>query len=333
MDINFTKTTNRDIYRQQLEQELAELIDPKTGRVSMDVAEYVPCLLCGESKRYKELFVVKGYPHVRCEVCGLVYANPQVNEMRLHALYGSSKANDLWLDVLMSSAESKTRYELYERYFVLLEKFTEYRRLVDVGCSIGDLLVVAARRGWDGLGFDLAQKAIEFAKNKRGLNVQLGKIEGFGFEKNSLPVITLTGVLEHLNKPIDTLAKIRDLLTYDGLALVQVPNLHSLHNMLLHERSTSFDGRNHLIFFTAETLSKILKLSGFKVRHIGTYQAVTHILCRYIQYYPPYEGAADFKYLPEKIRSYFENPEKHGQLIKWIEDMGMGRSLMAIASK
>lgn len=333
MDINFTKATKRDIYRQQLERELAELIDPKTGRVRMDVAEYVPCPLCGELKQYIELFVVKGYSHVRCNNCGLVFVNPQVNEKNLHELYGQSKANDLWIDVITSDAETTARHTLYNHYFDLLEQFTDHRKIVDVGCSIGDLLMAAGKRGWDAIGFDLNRKAIDFAKNKRMLNAKLGKLEDFGFDKNSLPVVTLTGVLEHLNKPIEILVRIRDLLIDNGLILVQVPNLHSLHNMVLHERSTSFDGRNHLIFFTIETLIKTLELAGFKVRHIGTYQAVTHILCRYIQYYPPYEGTADFKYLPEKIRSYFENPEKHGQLMKWLEEMGLGRSIMAIASK
>lgn len=333
MDINFTKATKRNLYRQQLEQELAELVDPKTGRINMDIAEYVPCPLCGKADCYVELFAVKGFPYVRCKNCSLVYANPQVKENKLHELYVSSRANDLWLDVLMSSTESKSRYTLYERYFDRLEELTSHRHLVDIGCSIGDLLVVAGRRSWKAQGFDLSRKAIEFAKNKRGLDVQFGKLEDFGFEKDSLPVVTLTGVLEHLNKPVEILTKIRNFLMPDGLILVQVPNLHSLHNMVLHEKSTSFDGQNHLIFFTPQTLKKALEMAGFEIKHIGTYQAVTHALCRHLQFYDPYYGEADFSFLPEKIRSWFEDEEQHTRLIEWLEEMGMGRSIMAIASK
>ncbi|UCC94919.1 MAG: methyltransferase domain-containing protein [Candidatus Omnitrophota bacterium] len=333
MDLNFTVATKRDIYRRQLEKELAELVDPKTNRLKSEISEYVACPLCGEDDEHTELFVVKGYPHVRCKKCGLVFVNPQVKEEKLHELYENSKANDLWLDVLMSSTESKARYELYERYFEELEKNTAHRTLMDVGCSIGDLLVVAKRRSWRAQGFDLSKKAVDFARNTRGLNVHLGKLEDFGFKANSLPVITLTGVLEHLNRPREILYRIRNLLSADGVILVQVPNLQSLHNMVLHEKSTSFDGRNHLIFFNPTTLRKMLSSAGYEVKYIRTYQAVTHLVCRYLQYYDPYQGGADFSFLPAKVRSWLEDGTKHNQLIQWLEEMDMGRCIMAIAAK
>jgi 2-polyprenyl-3-methyl-5-hydroxy-6-metoxy-1,4-benzoquinol methylase len=333
MDINFTTKTKRDLYRQQLEKELAELIDPDTGIVSAKYTEYVPCPLCGEPKTHRILFVVKGFPHVKCQKCGLIFTNPQVNEQNLNELYKHSKANDLWLDVLMSEAESKDRYILYERYFDLLGRYTAYRSLVDVGCSIGDLLVVAQRRGWNAQGFDLSEKAISFARDVRKLNVRLGVLEDVGFQEKTLSVVTLTGVLEHLNNPLDILRKIREFLVQDGRILIQVPNIHSLHNMVLHEKSTSFDGRNHLIFFTPKTLLQVLERAGYKIMHMGTYQGVTHVLCRYLQYFDPYNGEADFEYLPEKIRPWFEDSRKHMKLIKWLETMGMGRCIMAIAAK
>ena len=333
MDVNFTAKTKRDLYRQQLEEELSELIDLNTGIVSETYAEYVSCPLCEEPRAHKPLFVVRGFPHVRCEKCGLVFTNPQVNEKKLHELYGQSKANDLWLDVLMSEAESKDRYLLYDRYFDRLETQTGYRSLVDLGCSIGDLLVVAKRRGWSAQGVDLSQKAIRFAPEVRKLDVRLGTLEDIGFEKESLPVMTLTGVLEHLNKPLDVLGRIREYLVPDGRILIQVPNFHSMHNMVLHEKSTSFDGRNHLIFFTPKTLERALHLTGYRTLHLATYQGVTHVLCRHLQYYDPYIGEADFDYLPEKIRPWFEDHGKHRELIRWLEQMGLGRCIMAIAAK
>jgi 2-polyprenyl-3-methyl-5-hydroxy-6-metoxy-1,4-benzoquinol methylase len=333
LDLDFTKLTKRDLYRKQLEKEISELIDPKTGLVKMEVAQYVSCPLCSEEKKLRELFVTQGFPHVRCDKCGLVFVNPQVNEEKLSELYGGSKANELWLDVIMSDVEKGARYTLYERYFDKLEELTEHRTLVDVGCSIGDLIVVAERRGWKAQGFDLAQKAVEFARKERGLNVHLGKLEDYDFAEGSLPVVTMTGVLEHLNDPVGTLLKVHKLLIPGGLALIQVPNLHSLHNMILHEKSTSFDGRNHLIFFTSETLLVTLEKAGFQVKQFGTYQGVTHVLCRYLQYNHPYDGSAGFSYLPSRLRPIFEDTEKHQRLIKWLEEMGMGRSIMAIGAK
>lgn len=331
--IDVTKATGRDAYRVQLEKEILELVDPETGIVSLKYADYITCPLCG-CDNPKTLFVVKGYPHVRCLECRMVYVNPQVKPEKLQSFYAQqSLANDMWVDVLLSDAEKKTNFALYDKYIQLLEGMTDERFLVDLGCGIGDFMVQAQERGWIAEGVDLNKKAVNYAVNIRSLEVKMKRLEDAGYAHSSIPVLVLTGVLEHLNDPRAFMRMASNYLTPDGLVLFQVPNLHSIANMILQEKSTSFDGRNHLLCFSIETLNRLCKEEGFSVETYCTDIFPSHSLCKMLQYGDPYKDHLQFENLPPLLRPYFEDEKKSSKLAELVGKMEMGQRIMLIGRK
>jgi len=320
-----TRDSGRDIYRAQLEKELLELVDPKTGIVSLKYAAYINCPLCNADE-CEMLFTVKGYPHCRCKECGMVYVNPQVKQEMLTSLYSKqSKANEMWIEVLLSEYEQNTNFDLYDKMLQDLERLTTKRFQVDIGSSIGDFMLAGKRRGWNVEGVDLNERAVNHACQERNLNVRLGRLQDMDYDISSIPVIIATTVLEHVSNPREFIRHISSYLEPKGLILLQVPNIHSLANILLREKSPSFDGRNHLLAFSVETLSRLCKEEGLVVETYRTDIVASHLICKYIQYRDPCKAKLTFESLPPLLKPFFENNEKHDKFTQFIEELNMGQ--------
>lgn len=264
----------------------------------------------------------------------MVYVNPQVKQEKLKSLYSTqSKANDMWTDVLLSEAEKNTNFNLYDEYIVALEKLTEERFLVDLGCNIGDFMLRAKLRGWRTEGVDLNEKALAYAQKERNLKVRQSRLEDAGYAADSIPTLFLTGVLEHLNNPREFFRMTHKYLKPDGIILMQVPNIHSLANMILQEKSYSFDGRNHLLVFSVDTLKKLCIQEGFIVETYRTDIVPTHALSKFLQYKDPYSAPLSFENLPPLLKPFFEEAEKYDKFLRLVEKMGMGQRIMMIARK
>ena len=77
--------------------------------------------------------------------------------------------------------------------------------------------------------------------------------------------MTVLSVLEHVNRPREFLRQVSRLLAPGGATYLIVPNVDSLATRVLHERAATFDGRNHLLYFSPATLRDLLAREGFDV--------------------------------------------------------------------
>jgi SAM-dependent methyltransferase len=136
--------------------------------------------------------------------------------------------------------------------------------LLDFGCGNGLFLDLAYERGFKCHGVDLAEDAIEAARQKpsgrhtyHGSPTEIPELAAGGFD-----VITMWSVLAHLAEPVKDLATLRSLLGPDGVLLVLTVNAGSL---VLKRRRTTWGGftPNHLLFSSPETLPLLLERAGF----------------------------------------------------------------------
>src|SRR5207249_5661591 len=77
--VSLNQETGRDRYFEARDAELAQLLDPETGRLAERLAQTIDCPLCG-SATHTPLFEKQGFSFVRCRECRLVFVNPQVRE-------------------------------------------------------------------------------------------------------------------------------------------------------------------------------------------------------------------------------------------------------------
>ncbi len=147
----------------------------------------------------------------------------------------------------------------------LLSRMPGPASFLDVGCGRGDLLELYRERGWRAVGTQISRTAAAAARERRGVEVLLGELPELDLAASSFQVIAFFHVLEHLDRPMEYLRRARELLTEDGLLVVEVPDCGGIGFRVLGRRHLCFDHPHHLVFFTSSSLRGILERSGFRV--------------------------------------------------------------------
>jgi SAM-dependent methyltransferase len=321
------RETGRDRYFAAKERELDALLDPATGMLSDRYAHRIPCPLCG-GYSYSRLFVKRGYTIVRCEECELVYANPQVDERLTHEQYRDGGSSDLWVDVLASPRQLELDREKFSEILDELESYRGRGRLLDVGCSIGLFLRLAAERGWEGVGTEIGHRALAHARERFGVRVVDRPLADAGFEPTSFDVVTLNAVLEHMHEPRRTLHEVAGLLEPGGAVYLIVPNVESLACRVLHHRAATFDGRNHLTYFSRRTLRDMLEREGFEVVDMHTRISALAPVLEWLSYREPYGN--DDSSEDTLVRELLRRAERVEAV---IEELDLGYKLHCLAVK
>ncbi len=321
---SLNKETGRDRYFAAKERELEQLLDPETGLLSLRFSKPIDCPTCSSSS-HTELFVKRGYPIVRCDECALVFSNPQVDEAVVLDEYREGGSNDLWVDVLTSPRQLELDREKFAEILDELEQYRREGRLLDVGTSIGLFLRLALDRGWTGTGTEFGRRALAYARDELKLEVSDRPIEELDGEYD---VVTVLSVLEHVNDPRAFLRQVARLLKPGGATYLIVPNVDSLACRVLHERAATFDGRNHLVYFSPRTLTDMLRREGFEVVNTRTRIASLDPVLEWLSYYEPYSDAeVDGDPLVETMRA------RRPELERLLEELDLGYKLHCLAVK
>jgi len=150
----------------------------------------------------------------------------------------------------------------------------ELRRILDVGCASGRLLCLMARAGAVGLcGTDLAPRILETARERLAAAGHSAELRAADAEEripwpdHSFDAVTMTGVLHHMVRPMETLREIARILRPSGrLVVVDVrwpPLLRQFLNLCLRIRPANGDYR----YYTAlEVRAMLADLGWRKVR-------------------------------------------------------------------
>lgn len=195
---------------------------------------------------------------VKCKKCGLIYTNPRDDDKEIITTYQELK-NPFYLH----SRES--RIAIFQRYLKIVETYVSHGRILDVGCATGLFLEIAKKSGWEVYGIEPSKWAVSYAQDT--LNIRLGILEEVEFPREYFDVITLWDVLEHFLDPLFALCKLRQLLRKGGYIFLSMPAIDSIYARIFKRYWRSLL-REHLYYFSSDTIKKILSKSGFEVLNI-----------------------------------------------------------------
>ena len=246
--------------------------------------ELVRCNLCGADSARKSM-KIDGFWVVRCSRCGLAYVNPRLREGALHRIYNKeyysntafkgSKATFYGYGEYIK--DEKDIKATFRRRLDSIGKFSKAGNLLDIGCAVGFFLETAQERGWKAQGLELSRFAYRYAK-RRKLQVINKTLEQARFREGTFDAVSIFDVIEHLPNPKGTLKEINRVLRKGGIIAVTTPNIGSLVARILGKRWEEVRRvREHIYFFSEETLRKMLESAGFevvKVESAGRYFSV-----------------------------------------------------------
>jgi 2-polyprenyl-3-methyl-5-hydroxy-6-metoxy-1,4-benzoquinol methylase len=214
----------------------------------------------------------------RCAVCGFIFDSPRPTAYEVRAFYARPDQYSSWLGAISA------RDALWKRRLRKMLLRRAPGNLLDVGAGIGQFLFHARPFFSEVRGTEISPSAIRIAKEKYGLDMDLGSLDGISLPPAGFDNITLFHVLEHVPDPRALLERCRTLLRPGGVLFIAVPNDVLAWGSLLKKMGKKLGLRPfqkfspqlgisragasreiHLSHFTPATLRQILQACGFAV--------------------------------------------------------------------
>ena len=246
--------------------------------------ETVCCNLCGADDTVP-VAEIDGFHIVRCRQCGLVYVNPRYREDQLQQIYTEAYYdhdginNGLEFFGYDNYLDDEENIKItFAKRLSTIERYAHKGTLLDVGCATGFFLDLARSQGWEVLGSEVSEFSVRHAREKLGLDVRLGTLQQLQFEPESFDVVTMWDVIEHVPDPLEELRTVWRILRRDGLLSIITPDVGSLVARLLGNRWEELRRvREHVYFFSRQTLTQALQRTGFEVLRTEYADKVFHL--------------------------------------------------------
>lgn len=231
------------------------------------------CPLCRTynlSKKYS----LGDYSFYFCSICNLGFTHPMPTEEQLFQFYNNSyftssqflKDTKLLIGYQNYFAEKEVHLANAKYIMKKLNRFWigDPGTLLEIGCAMGFFLDHARSLGWEVRGIDLAEDAVNFAKEKLMLDVFKGDIFSFNASSGSFDTCISIGTMDHLKNPLAVFDEILRILKPNGLLLITIGSISEL--VPFHYRPPE-----HLFYFSRKSLRIALEKSGFEVKQISNF--------------------------------------------------------------
>jgi 2-polyprenyl-3-methyl-5-hydroxy-6-metoxy-1,4-benzoquinol methylase len=154
--------------------------------------------------------------------------------------------------------------------YVIYHSASPKGKLLDVGCGSGFYLNEMRDLGWEVMGVEPDNRAVEIARGFYGLSVMAGNLHDCNFPDNEFDLITLNHVIEHVLDPIALLEECKRVIKPGGRVVITCPNTLSLGHSIFRESWYHLDPPRHLFLFSRNTLAKIARIAGLDVMVLRT---------------------------------------------------------------
>lgn len=231
-----------------------------------------PSCWCGEfaTDPYSEAYT-------KCGRCGSLVSRAsalpkQKVDNESEDLYGLNYFVEHARELGHPELQGRSRLDLSERCVFWLKALLRYRpppaRTLELGCANGAFVAMLSLAGYEATGLDLSPAVTSFVRETFDVPVLTGTLEDQGLAPQSMDVVIMMDVLEHLPGPKATLRAVADVLTPGGLLLVQTPRYDpSLGYEGLTDRNGAFleqlKPEEHRFLFSEASVREILKGIGF----------------------------------------------------------------------
>ena len=210
---------------------------------------------------FSNITLLSSYDVVACDVCGFCYADKIPEQKAFDVYYRELSKYESNSDELREQPYDRNRFSIMVKY---LKPFLDSPGLhiAEVGCATGFLLSMIKKEGYSNLtGIDPSPGCTAAAKKHYGIQALTNTISNIELADNSVDILILVGVLEHIRDLDDSLQKLWKLLKPGGKFFIVVP-----------DGSQYFNGQDapfqefsveHINFFGPCSLENLMKKNKF----------------------------------------------------------------------
>ena len=235
-----------------------------------NISEVSNCRVCGRAFSTEPLLRYQNMPAVAQNLPDAVTLKDDVGvDLEVYQCSGcgltqlNSQPVDYYREVIRASGFSAEMKEFRAKQFTEFVKEHSLfgKKVVEIGCGKGEYLSIMKQSGANAFGIEYADDSVAHCV-KNGLSVSKGFVASADYKIDNAPfdAFFILSFLEHLPDLNSVLRGIYNNLSDDAVGIVEVPNF----DMILRDNLFSEFMRDHLFYFTKETLSAVLALNGFQ---------------------------------------------------------------------
>ena len=229
------------------------------------------CTLCNNRLSTKLIEEIKRdsevYSIYLCEECNVGITSPAPTAEELSELYSAANYRSI----------CGKRFNPFIEYLIYnfrlqrkrrIKKYIKKGRILDIGCGRGLFLDIMRRDGWNVTGVEFNKETASYATEIYRIHVITGDLLNWNLPDESLDVVTIYHVLEHVPKPLEIISACKKILRKGGLCVIAIPNIASLQASIGKKNWFHLDIPYHLYHFSEEGLCKLLKKNDFRILKI-----------------------------------------------------------------
>ena len=234
------------------------------------------CRACGSSNT-ELLFEIAQRRVRRCGECTHVYLDVGHNAesiRNMYSAYGNGGQSHYFAGI---DREVEANLDAYvQRCRAAVRNQNSQLHLLDVGCGNGALLKRAQAHGFVAAGVEISAPLASLVKDQLRCEVYQQFLSELELPESSFHVVTMYDLIEHAENPRQDLEHVFRILKPGGVFFALTPNdqalLRRISRVLFAASLHSFSDPmrrlyypDHLSYFTAESLSRLLRSTGFEL--------------------------------------------------------------------
>ena len=200
----------------------------------------------------------------------MVYVNPRISNENLYSIYTDQYFHGEESYYQDYELTASLRLKTFRRWYKEIQQYlkTTEGTALDIGCAAGYFLEVSVENGWQTEGIEL-EKEMRACVKEKGYIVYDAPLEYFNSEKK-YSLITLFDVFEHLPNLHVNIEKLTQILDDNGSIALVTPDFNSFQRKLFGKRWFQFKPKEHIQYFTLQTLQKAVRPFGLEIIHHST---------------------------------------------------------------
>ena len=207
---------------------------------------------------------------VECDDCHLLYTTPRPTADEIGRYYQSENYyshQENKKGFVPRLYEAIKRVNIKHKFEIATEGMNSDcgRRILEIGCGVGDFLHYAEQKGWECYGAEPSDDAVKILRTKS--NAEIVKPEQIeAFHDASFDLICMWHVLEHVDDLKWQIAQLGRLVKPNGKIVIALPNYQSYDAQFYKEKWAAYDVPRHLNHFSEEYMRN--KLNDNKLVYI-----------------------------------------------------------------
>lgn len=226
-----------------------------------------------------------------CRKCGMLYRKPMMQNDQIRRYY-----REQYVETFKPKGTSQNKQlddpcevvpylirKKYARYFNFLARNgvgLKGKNVLDVGCGKGWLLaMMAENKPKRRVGIEPSRQRCDEINGREEFDFEMfnGMVSDYDSDKlGKFDVVTLIGVLEHLNDPIASLKACLGFMSHDSYLYVYTMNETPSLFIDMKKRISLV----HVLYFTPQTLRIAFEMAGLEIIELQCRNTEMHILAR-----------------------------------------------------